>query len=605
MQTDPNVHDIWNLKYRADDEASLDTSLQRVARAIAKPEGDAQHWEAIFYQLLRDGYFLPGGRILAGAGTDRKLTLFNCFVMGLIPDNLNGIFNSLREGALTMQAGGGVGYDFSTLRPSGSLAKATGNIASGPVSFMHIWNAMCATLLTSGARRGAMIASLRCDHPDIEIFINAKRNNSMLNNFNLSVQVSDAFMQAVQNQEEWPLIFPLQEGEYPQGRQIIRSIWPGREGLVDCVISRRVKAAELWDKLMQANYYSGEPGILFTDRINAMNNLYWCEQISCTNPCGEIPLPPYGSCDLGSFNLARFISDPFTDNADIRLDELASATAVAVRFLDNVIDSSHFPLAQQEQKAKQTRRIGLGITGLADALIMLGLHYDSDSARAQAAVIMRTIGHAAYRSSIELAQEKGAFPSFDSHRYLRSRFIASLPTDIIESIQHHGIRNSHLLAIAPAGTISLLAGNVSSGIEPVYAWRQVRKVLEPNGHSKELLLENHAWRCWLNLGGDPDQLPPYFVTALNLSAQAHLLMQASLQPYVDNAISKTINVAQGYHFDEFTQLYSAAFSLGLKGCTTFRTGCRDQSVLSPAPESNHAWPCCAQDVGEGCPTIGQ
>ncbi len=582
MQADPIANTIWNLKYRADGEASPESSWQRVARAIATPEANAPQWETIFSRLLRDGYFIPGGRILAGAGTGRRVTLFNCFVMGLIPDNMDGIFNSLREGALTMQAGGGIGYDFSTLRPSGSLASTTGNIASGPVSFMHIWNAVCATLLTSGARRGAMMATLRCDHPDIEVFIDAKRNNSLLNNFNLSVQVSDAFMQAVQNQEEWPLYFPLQEGEDPRGGQIISSTWPGREGLVDCLVRRRVKAAELWHKLMQANYDSGEPGVLFTDRINAMNNLFWCEQISSTNPCGEIPLPPYGACDLGSLNLVRFVRNPFTDNAEVTLDELDVAVAGAVRFLDNVIDCSHFPLVQQEQNAKRTRRIGLGITGLADALIMLGLHYDSEAARAQSAVIMRSICHAAYRSSIQLAQEKGAFPGFDSHRYVRSKFVASLPTDIIESIRQHGIRNSHLLAIAPAGTISLLAGNVSSGIEPVYAWRQVRKMLEPDGHSKELALENHAWRCWLNMGGDPERLPPHFVTTLQLSAQAHLLMQAALQPYVDNAISKTINVAQDFNLEEFSQLYSTAYSLGLKGCTTFRTGSRDKSVLSVA-----------------------
>lgn len=570
------AHYIWRLKYRAaTDHVPLDT-WRRVATAAGN-----EPWASQFLALLQSGRFLPGGRILAGAGTDRNVTLFNCFVMGVIPDSMDGIFDALREGALTMQAGGGIGCDFSTLRPHGSMAQATGNTASGPVSFMHVWNAMCATLLSSGARRGAMIASLRADHPDIGLFIDAKRDGSVLNHFNLSVQVGDDFMQAVADNRDWPLLFPLLPGDDGAGHEILPRHWLGHDREVPCAVVQRVPASQLWQRIMRANYDSGEPGVLFTDRINAMNNLYWRERLTCTNPCGEIPLPPHGACNLGSLNLARFVQAPFTPAARIDAHEVAEAATLAVRLLDGIIECSRFPLPQQAAVARGSRRIGLGITGLGDALLMLGLHYGSDAAREHAAGWMRAICHAAYRASIALAREKGAFPWFEREPYLHSRFVQGLPTDIIDGIAAHGIRNSHLLAIAPAGTISLLAGNVSSGIEPVFAFEQSRNVLQPDGTAQEFQLQNAAWRLWRETHGS-EAVPAHFVTALELAPRDHLLMQAALQPYADNAISKTINVPAQLPFAEFARLYRDAHALGLKGCTTFRDGSRGTSVLKPA-----------------------
>jgi len=584
MQTGSISDYIWRQKYRCYGENTLDDTWQRVARAIAAPEAEAVIWTERFLTLLKAGSFLPGGRIIAGAGTANNVTLFNCFVMGLIPDDMNGIFDSLREAALTMQAGGGVGHDFSTLRPKGSKANRTGNIASGPVSFMQVWNAMCATLLSSGARRGAMLASLRCDHPDIELFIDAKRDNNLLEHFNLSVQVTDSFMQAVMEKRAWPLIYPLRAEESIEGREIVQHEWTGTGGKVPCVVHRHVDAATLWHRIMSANYYSGEPGVLFIDRINALNNLHWREELTCTNPCGEIPLPPYGACNLGSLNLACFIQHPFSEKAGIALDRLADAAKVAVRFLDNVIDTSLFPLPSQREMALSTRRIGLGITGLADALMMLGLNYGSSSGREKAAQLMQTICYAAYQCSIQLAQEKGCFPAFEQTQFLKSRFIQSLPEELIAAIEKYGIRNSHLLAIAPAGTISLLADNTSSGIEPVFSFRQQRRIMTVDGGQETLELENKAWRLWREDAGANAIEPKYFITALELPATAHLQMQAALQPFVDSAISKTINVPADCAFEEFSGLYVTANNLGLKGCTTFRTGCRNKNVLVPAPD---------------------
>lgn len=590
MQASAIADYIWRLKYRQPHEGSLHDSFRRVACAIAAAETDPGLWSPRFETLLQQGLFLPGGRILAGAGTARDVTLFNCFVQGLVPDDLAGICQSLGEAALTMQAGGGIGCDFSTLRPRGFAARSTGNIASGPVSFMQVWNAMCATLLSGSARRGAMIATLRCDHPDIEQFIAAKREAGRLEHFNLSVQVSDAFMQALARDESWALLFPLGPGEDAAGRELLLREWPGQAAAVPCAVTRRLPARELWQQLMDANYHSGEPGVLFVDHINAQNNLYWCEHISCSNPCGEIPLPPHGACNLGSLLLPRFVREPFTAAARLDLPALADAATLATRFLDDVIDCSRFPLPAQAHMAQQTRRIGLGLTGLADALLMLGLHYGSEAARQTAAQAMQTICLAAYRSSIALAQEKGAFPAFVRAAFLDSRFVRQLPADIREGIAGHGIRNSHLLAIAPAGTISLLAGNVSSGIEPVFAWQQQRVVREstPAGTvERRLALVDPALQQWQQVHGADAALPPYFVTALQLPARDHLLMQAALQPWVDNAISKTINVAADCSRDEFEQVYREAHALGLKGCTTFRSGCRERSVLAAGPECSH------------------
>ncbi len=556
---------IWETRYRATGEADMRATWKRVAEAIAQAENaEREQWIKHFTALLDDFRFLPGGRILAGAGTGHRVTLFNCFVMGEIADDLEHIFEALKEGALTMQHGGGVGYDFSTLRPAGTVATATGSIASGPVSFMRIWDAMCATMLSTGARRGAMMATLRCDHPDIERFVDAKRDPTALRHFNLSVLVSDAFMTAVANNGDWPLVFP---------------------GLVE---ARTVKARELWQRILRAAYDTAEPGVLFVDTINRDNTLADRETLTATNPCGEIPLPPYGACDLGSLNLTAFVISPYAAEARLDLDALADAAGTAVRFLDNVIDVSRYPLPAQAGQARRTRRIGLGITGLADALVMLGLGYDSDAARELAATAMRTLRDAAYRASVGLAREKGAFPAFEAEAFLASGFARRLPADLRDAIAVHGIRNSHLLAIAPAGTISLLANNLSSGVEPVFAAEAERRVLGSDGEYRLHRVVDYACQLWQQQGAG---LPPAFVEAQRIDPRAHLQMQAALQPFVDNAISKTINVAADMPFERFADLYRQAHALGLKGCTVFRPNPVTGAILSqpPAGEQIH---CC-------------
>ncbi len=601
--TTPVSRLVWDSRYRyrhatAVHDADIDATWRRVARAVAAAETQVRDsLEQAFYELLRDFRFLPGGRILAGAGTGRRLTLFNCFVMGRIEDSMDGIFAALREGALTLQQGGGVGYDFSTLRPAGSEACTVGGIASGPVSFMRIWDSMCSTLLSTGVRRGAMMATLRDDHPDILEFIDAKQDSRELRHFNLSVLVSDAFMEAVRRDADWALRFPVsprQGGMAAAGETRVVCDWPGQDAPVACRVTRVLRARELWRRLVRASYEYAEPGVLFIDRINQWNNLGYREQISATNPCGEIPLPPYGACDLGSLNLTRFIERPFAGNARIDFDSLQDAAQLAVRFLDNVIDVSGFPLPQQQRQALQTRRIGLGITGLADALIMLGIRYGSPQSLELAARVMQTICHAAYRGSVQLAREKGSFPAFDAERYLQGRFIQSLPDDIREAIATSGIRNSHLVAIAPTGTISLLANNVSSGLEPVFESRYRRRIRQPDGSLQEHELVDYACQLWQS-GHGQETLPPAFIDAQALSPQLHLQMQAVMQPYVDNAISKTINIPADFALADYQSVFEQAYRLGLKGCTAFRPNPVTGSVLS-AEDGGRAHPhCCDID----------
>ncbi|MEE8388012.1 MAG: adenosylcobalamin-dependent ribonucleoside-diphosphate reductase [Acidiferrobacterales bacterium] len=589
---------IWETKYRyrgADviHDQTIDDTWQRIAHSLASVESvNNEFWEQAFYSILKEFRFLPAGRIQAGAGTDREVTLFNCFVMGRIDDSMDGIFTALKEGAITMQQGGGVGYDFSTLRPRGTPARRMGSVASGPVSFMQIWDSMCATLLSTGARRGAMMATLRCDHPDIEEFIDAKRDSSALRNFNLSVLITDAFMQAVKGNADWPLVFPADVAPIGDG-QVTRH-WPGYDDVVDCRVLRQIPARQLWNKLMRATYDYAEPGVLFVDHINRANNLYYREQISATNPCGEVPLPPYGACNLGSINLTQFINKPFTHNASVDAIAIAATVTLAVRLMDNIISTSRFPLAQQQQQAQDSRRIGLGVTGLADALIMLGLRYDADDGRRQAANIMRMICQHAYRASTDLAIERGNFSVFDSDAYLAGEFIRSLPDDIRATIKKQGIRNSHLIAIAPAGTISLLANNVSSGIEPLYDFSYSRKIRQADGEETSYHLVDYACQQWRQRK-NTEPFPETFVRAWDVSPQAHLQMQAAIQPYVDSAISKTINIPADYPFNRFQSLYENAFSMGLKGCTTFRPNPVTGEVLSAAAEltpENPAHHCC-------------
>ena len=592
--TDISRH-VWETKYRYVNhrvrERSITDTWRRIARALAAVEPkDPAAWEERFFGILQDFKFLPGGRIQAGAATARNVTLFNCFVMGTIDDSISGIFGALQEGAVTMQQGGGIGIDFSTLRPHGTRAKGTGSIASGPVSFMQVWDAMCNTILSTGARRGAMMATLRCDHPDIEEFVTAKQQSGQLRRFNLSVLMTDAFMTAVRNNSDWPLVFPAAafEGE---GETVARE-WPGADEPVPCRVMRRIPARQLWELILRATYDYAEPGVLFIDRINQLNNLRYRERISATNPCGEIPLPSYGACDLGSLNLARFVRSAFRLDARIDIERLEETTRVAVRLLDNVIDASRFPLPQQAENARGSRRIGLGITGLADALVMLGMTYGSDHSLAIAADLMRLICHTAYRASIALAKEKTSFPYFEQDKYLQGAFIRSLPEDIQNGIATHGIHNSHLIAIAPTGTISLLAGNVSSGLEPIFAASYVRKVLAEDGQPKDFVLTDYALNLWRAMSGAPTSTPDGFVTAAELPVRAHLDMQAALQPFVDNSISKTINVPQSCPFNEFKQIYDLAYDLQLKGCTTFRPNPVTGVVLSEDAAGVEAPHCC-------------
>jgi len=587
---------VWRTKYRYVDrtasEHRISDSWCRIAHALAMIEPkDNALWEDRFFSILQDFKFLPGGRIQAGAGTARKVTLFNCFVMGMIDDSIPGIFRALQEGAVTMQQGGGIGIDFSTLRPRGTHAKGAGSIASGPVSFMQVWDAMCGTILSTGARRGAMMATLRCDHPDIEEYVGAKQQAGRLRRFNLSVLVTDAFMAAVRSDADWALVFPAAafEGE---GETVSRE-WPGSAGPVSCRVVRHIRARYLWDLILHGTYDYAEPGVLFIDRINQFNNLQYREQISATNPCGEIPLPPYGACDLGSLNLTRFVLSPFTPLARIDFSSLADTMRIAARLLDNVIDASRFPLPQQAENAHGTRRIGLGITGLADAFVMLGLTYGSDRSLIVAADLMRQICHAAYRASIDLAREKGTFPYFERDKYLQSVFIRNLPEDIQNGIAAHGIRNSHLIAIAPTGTISLLAGNVSSGLEPIFAAFYVRKVLTADGTPKEFLLTDYAFELWRTTTGAPTTTPDGFITTADLPVRAHLDMQATLQPFVDNSISKTINVPENCPFDDFKRIYDLAYDMHLKDCATFRPNLVTGIVLSEAASGDEAPHCCA------------
>jgi ribonucleoside-diphosphate reductase alpha chain len=563
---------VWETKYRLRggdaEELGIEDTWRRIAGSLAAVEDDPQ-WEARFYEALSGFRFLPGGRIQAGAGTGRRVTLFNCFVMGTIKDSMDGIFDGLKEGALTMQQGGGVGYDFSTLRPQGTPAAAVGGIASGPVSFMGIW-----------------------DHPDIETFIRAKQTPGRLRNFNLSVLATDEFMQAVRDGADWLLVFPCKTDEPADAGHTVMRRWSGSLEPVPCRIHRRVPARELWDTLMRATYDYAEPGVLFIDRINRANNLWYREHISATNPCGEIPLPPYGACDLGSINLTAFVREPFTESASLDFDGIAETTRVAVSMMNNVIDVSRFPLPRQAEMAHGTRRLGLGLTGLADTLIMLGLDYGEPRARELAARAMQTICHTAYRRSIELARGKGPFPFYERDRFLSGEYVASLPEDIRDGIARHGLRNSHLTAIAPTGTISLLANNVSSGIEPVYDFRYRRRVLELDGTTREYELTDHALDRWHALRGDTPT-PATFVSAQQLSPAAHLDMQAAVQPHVDNSISKTINVPADFPFEQFKDIYQTAFDHGLKGCTTYRPNEITGAVLKASPRE--AKLCCVPE----------
>ena len=574
--------DVLREKYCKDNETSIEDVNARVASALAdvEPERRDQHREAFLWALQQG--FLPAGRIQSAAGTPLAATLINCFVQPVgdsiaqVDDGYPGIYTALTEAAETMRRGGGVGYDFSRIRPRGAWVGSTRSHASGPVSYMQIFDRSCETVESAGARRGAQMGVLRCDHPDIEEFIHAKDDGG-LKNFNLSIAVTDAFMQAVLADGEVDLVHRAEPGEAQKATGARR-----REGSERAWIYRTVKARDLWDQIMRSTYDHAEPGVLFIDTINRDNNLSYCETIESCNPCSEQSLPAYGCCCLGSIDLTRFVLDPFEPAARFDDQRFTQVAGVAVRMLDNVLDTTVWPLAQQQRQAIDKRRVGLGFTGLGDALVMLGLAYGTPEARAEARRIAELMRDAAYAASVELARERGAFPAFDAERYLsRGTFASRLPAHLREQIRQHGIRNSHLLSIAPTGTISLaFADNVSNGIEPAFSWSYQRKKRMPDGSTKEYAVEDHAWRLYRHLKGEQATLTPAFITALELSATDHVAMVAAVAPCIDTAISKTVNVPADYPYADFKDLYLQAWQAGIKGLATFRPNPVTGAVLS-------------------------
>lgn len=585
----PISEQIWEQKYRlttpnieVPDDLSVQDTWKRIAKACAeaipetygytgstgvlsKTSQEISQNTLQFYQALEDFRFLPAGRITAGAGSGRNVTLFNCYVMGEILDSMGGIFDALKEAALTMQQGGGIGYDFSTLRPKGSPVYGVDADASGPLTFMDVWDSMCRTVMSAGSRRGAMMATMRCDHPDIEAFIEAKKDPLRFRMFNLSVLVTDAFMTAVREDVLWNLHFTNKKGE----RKVYNTI----------------RARDLWNKIMVNTYNYAEPGVIFIDRINKQNNLWYAETIAATNPCGEQPLPPYGACLLGSLNLTRFVVNPFTNDAAIVWDEMLKTIRTAVRMLDAVIDISLFPIPQQEIEAKTKRRMGLGVTGLADMLLMLSMTYGSKEAEHLVEEIMRELTIAAYQESIELAKLYGPCPAVTTldqrQKFIMSGFMENMPQDIKDDIIVHGIRNSLLMSIAPTGTISLYAGNISSGIEPIFATDYTRKVLNPDGTHRLEKVQDYAVQLYHEtIDFDDDNPIPHLVTAQTLAPIDHLRMQAAAQKWVDSSISKTINLPEDIAFEDFEQVYWKAYDMGCKGCTTYRPNPVTGSILS-------------------------
>ena len=574
-------------KYAKGEEQSLDELRQRVARALAEAEEPAQRgaWTARFFEAQKRG-FIPAGRILSAAGTELSATLINCFVQPVgdsiasVEDGHPGIYTALTEAAETMRRGGGVGYDFSRIRPKGAWVGSTQSHASGPVSYMRVFDRSCETVESAGSRRGAQMGVLRCDHPDIVDFIRAKDQGD-LKNFNISVGVTDAFMEAVLARGLVELVHRAEPG--PAQKE--EGAYQRDDGLW---VYRKLAAAELWDQVMRSTYDHAEPGVLFLDRINADNNLHYCESIAATNPCAEQPLPPYGCCCLGSIDLTRFVREPFGAKAAFDEAGFAEVCALATRMLDNVLDVTPWPLPAQAQEAANKRRIGLGFTGLGDALVMLNLRYDSEAAREQARRISELMRDAAYGASADLAAEKGAFKLFNADLYLSGgSFATRLPQALKDKIRAQGLRNSHLLSIAPTGTISLaFADNASNGIEPAFSWAYTRKKRlgqAEGGGFKEYQVEDHAWRLYRHLFGTETALSPAFVTALELSAADHAAMVAAVAPYIDTSISKTVNVPADYPYIDFQDLYTQAWKSGLKGLATYRPNSILGSVLSVEP----------------------
>lgn len=580
--------DVLREKYFKNDEKDVQELYRRVARALASVEREdlRESLEARFLDNLRLGA-IGAGRIMSAAGTDIQATLINCFVQpvgdciqGVDDAGYPGIYEALREAAETMRRGGGVGYDFSRIRPRGAQVKGTASMASGPCSYINVFDQSCSTVESAGARRGAQMGVLRIDHPDVLDFITAKRTPGRWNNFNVSVGVPDGFMDAVEADGEWELIHAAEPGaelKKEGAHQRSDGQW----------VYRTLRARALWDTIMKSAYDFAEPGILFLDQINTDNNLHYVETIQATNPCGEQPLPPYGCCDLGPIILTRFVRNPFGihGEAQFDFDAFEASVATQVRALDNVLDLTFWPLEQQRAESAAKRRIGVGFTGMGNTLGMLKLRYDRKEGRDMAVKIAEHMRNAAYTASVELAKEKGAFPKFKADGYLKDGTFASrLPEDIKKQIRKHGIRNSHLLSIAPTGTVSLaFADNASNGIEPPFSWTYTRRKREADGSKSEYVVEDYAWRLYRTLGGDVNQLPDYFVNAMDMAAADHVAMMEAVQPFVDTAISKTVNVPEDYPYDDFKNLYLQAWHSGLKGLATYRPNSILGAVLEVTP----------------------
>jgi len=576
MKTQEVSQDVLMEKYTKGNESSISDIHARVAKALSTVEKENK-WEQVFRDTLKAG-FVPAGRIMSAAGTDILATLINCFVqpvgdavIGVDHNGIPGIMDAAADAAETMRRGGGVGYNFSRIRPRGALVKGTQSSASGPVSYMGVFDLVCETVESAGARRGAQMGILNVDHPDILEFIHAKDEQGSLTNFNISVFVSDAFMEAVDGNSEWELVHEAEPSNKEGCYQREDGLW----------VYGKVWAKDLWNEIMESTYDHAEPGVLFGDRINAENNLYYVEEIKATNPCAEQPLPPYGCCCLGSINLTKFVRKPFTADAWFDFAGFKRLIPQSIRMLDNVLDVTYWPLEKQKEEAASKRRIGLGFLGLGDALVMLGMHYDSEEGRNIARDISEVMRNEAYMASVELAKEKGAFPLFDADLYLKSEFAKRLPRKIRTAIRKHGIRNSHLLSIAPTGTISLaFADNASNGIEPPFSWAYERKKRLAEGGHTVYTVEDHAYRVYREMGGDTENLPDYFVSALEISAADHTAMVNTVAPYIDTAISKTVNVPADYPFEDFKDLYKLAWQGGVKGLATFRPNLVTGSVLS-------------------------
>ena len=573
--TQPISHDVLKEKYLKAGESGLEDVYRRVARALASVElpAEREKHEALFLENMHAGA-IGAGRIMSAAGTSIQATLINCFVQpvgdciqGVDDGGYPGIYEALREAAETMRRGGGVGYDFSRIRPRNAEVKGTQSMASGPCSYINVFDQSCSTVESAGARRGAQMGVLRIDHPDVHEFITAKRTPGRWNNFNVSVGMSDAFMQALNDNQPWELVHKAKPG----AALVAQGAFQRTDGLW---VYQTVDAREMWDTVMRSAYDFAEPGILFLDNINQDNNLRYCESIAATNPCGEQPLPPYGCCDLGPIILTRFVRHPFGFDGEPAFDFEAfeSSVATQVRALDNVLEVTFWPLPQQQAESAAKRRIGVGFTGLGNALTMLRLRYDAADGRAMAARIAERMRDAAYAASVALAKEKGVFPKFDAEGYLAAGTFASrLPAELQQAIRAGGLRNSHLLSIAPTGTVSLaFADNASNGIEPAFSWMYRRKKRESDGSTTEYAVEDHAWRLFRELGGNVDKLPDYFVSALEMSAASHIAMMEAVQPFIDTAISKTVNVPADYAYADFKNLYQQAWRARLKGLATYR-----------------------------------